>query len=156
MKNKNIPRRDFLKTMGIAGVVSTGNVSQKSSSPLIIPKKKFSPNDKIRIASLGMGIIAFENMNVIERMPEAELVAVADCYDGRLERAKEVYGDHIMTTRNYQEILERDDIDAVVINTPDHWHAQMAIDAMEAGKAAYIEKPIIQKIEDFWFRVYTA
>ena len=144
----NIPRRDFLKTIGIGSVIGAGSTTKTQASPLILPKKSFSPNDKIRVAALGMGIIAFENMGVLARMPEVEFVAAADCYDGRLARTKEVFGDNIATTRNYQEILERKDIDAVIINTPDHWHAQMAIDAMNSGKAAYIEKPVIQKIED--------
>ena len=149
-KNSNIPRRNFLKSLGIGSVftATATTTATTTSSPIILPKRSLSPNDKIRVAALGMGIIGFSNMDDIARMPEAEFVAAADCYDGRLARVKEVYGKEVDTTRNYQEILAREDIDAVIINTPDHWHAQMAIDAMNAGKAAYIEKPVIQKIED--------
>ena len=146
MSGNKSNRRNFLKTLG-AGAIISGSTSA-SSMPAYRKARSISANDKIRVAALGMGIIGFENLGVIARMPEAEFVAAADCYDGRLARVKEVFGNEVDTTRNFREILERDDIDAVIINTPDHWHAQMAVEAMQAGKAAYIEKPVIQKIED--------
>ncbi|MBI2690097.1 MAG: Gfo/Idh/MocA family oxidoreductase [Acidobacteria bacterium] len=106
------------------------------------------PNDKIRIALIGAGGMGSGDVNSALSTGLAELVAVADIYDGRLTRAKELWGGHIQTTRDYREILAKKDIDAVIVGTPDHWHSRISIDAMNAGKDVYCEKPMVQKVDD--------
>jgi hypothetical protein len=108
---------------------------------------KVGPNDKIRFALIGAGGMGTGDTRFALGAGGTELAAACDIYDGRLTRAREVFGDGIFTTRDYREILARRDIDAVIIATPDHWHAQMAIDALNAGKDVYLEKPMIQKVE---------
>ena len=137
-------RRDFLKT--VAAVTATAPTILRAQNPAA--SQIVSPNDRIRIAAFGMGIRALQDMRSALKAPGVELAPVADVYDGRLTLAKELWGSHLFTTRDYREVLARRDVDAVVIATPDHWHSQMAVDAMKAGKDVYIEKPMVQELED--------
>jgi predicted dehydrogenase len=111
-------------------------------------RKTFAANDKIRFALIGAGGMGTGDALSALSVGGTEIAAVADVYQGRLERAKERWGSGILTTRDYREVLARRDIDAVIIATPDHWHAQIAIEAMKSGKDVYVEKPMVQKVED--------
>jgi predicted dehydrogenase len=130
-------RRHFLRT-GAAALTAVAAHAQQAGSP----------NDRIRIATIGFGGMGMGDTKMAVAQPGVELAAVCDIYDGRLARAREVYGDSIFTTRDFREILSRRDIDSVIIATPDHWHAPISIAAMEAGKDVYCEKPMVQRIED--------
>ena len=112
------------------------------------PQRRLGPNDQIQIALIGAGIRGQQDCANALEVPNTRLVAVADCYDGRLKHAKERWGDSVFTTRDYREVLARPDIDAVIIATPDHWHKQAAVDAMLAGKDVYLEKPMIHLYSD--------
>jgi len=112
--------------------------------------RAFAANDHIQLALIGAGIQGQGDTHTAIQVPGVKLVAVSDCYQGRLDHAKEMWGeDHdLFTTKHYEEILARKDVDAVLIATPDHWHKQVAIDAMKAGKDVYCEKPMIHLYED--------
>ena len=107
----------------------------------------FQANDKVNIALIGAGGMGSGDVAHALQVPGVKLVAVADLYDGRLERARERWGNDLFTTRDYRELLARKDVDAVIVGTPDHWHSKISIDAMDAGKDVYCEKPMVQKIE---------
>ena len=134
-------RRDFLLTPAAAGLAAATQLAAQA------PRAR-SANDRIRIALIGAGIMGSEDATSSLAQDGVEMAAVADVYEGRLTRAKERWGSQVATTRDYREVLARPDIDAVIIATPDHWHAQIAVDAMNAGKDVYVEKPMVQKVED--------
>jgi len=152
-------RRDFLKTGSIAtvGTYLTGGVkTHLMAAPEAEPGKPIAANDNIQIALIGAGGQGQGDTKAAAMVPGVKVVAAADCYNGCLEHAKELWGNDILATRDYQEILARKDVDAVVIGTPDHWHMQASVDAMNAGKDVYCEKPMIHvyadgpKIIDTW------
>jgi len=149
----NSTRRKFIKQLGSSSILlAAGTVPILGSGVtknLVIPgKANFSPADKIRVATVGMGIMGNIDTDSALKVPGVELAAVCDLYTGRLTRAKEKYGNSIYTTRDYRELLSRKDIDAIIIATSDHWHSRVAIEAMYAGKAVYCEKPVVQKISE--------
>jgi predicted dehydrogenase len=146
----DLNRRNFLKVAGAAATVETllGPKTHLLAEAQAEPAKPVAANDQIQIALIGAGGQGQGDTKVAVQVPGVKLVAVADCYTGRLEHSKELWGSDIFTTRNYAEILERKDIDAVIIGTPDHWHKQVAVDAMKAGKDVYCEKPMIHLYAD--------
>ena len=147
-------RRKFLQNLGgtavllSAGSLSSFASSKKTEEYIIAYDRNFAANDKIRIAGIGMGIMGNDDMDTALKVPGVEIVAACDLYSGRLERVKEKYGKDVFTTKDYREILNRKDIDAVVIATSDNWHSRISIDAMNAGKAVYCEKPMVHKLSE--------
>ena len=108
----------------------------------------YSPNDTIQIALIGAGGMGQGDARMATSLPGVKLVAACDCYDGRLGHMKEVYGRDTFVTRDYREIARRRDIDAVIVATPDHWHAPISIDCLTADKHVYCEKPMVHAVEE--------
>lgn len=144
-------RRKFIRQLGAAGLAlsaaplnSLGN--EKIRTEIISKPKQYSANDRIRVALIGAGIMGNADLATALKIQGVELVAACDLYQGRLDAIKEKYGSQIFTTRDYREILVRKDVDAVIIGTADLWHSRISIDAMNAGKHVYCEKPMVKEI----------
>ncbi len=154
-ENRN-SRRSFLKkaALGTAAVTSAPLVLSGSyNQRLLLGSRSYAPatfaaNDNINLALIGSGIQGIYDTTSALRVPGIKLVATCDLYTGRLDRAKELWGNDIFVTRDYREILDRKDVDAVIIATPDHWHKRISIEALKAGKAVYCEKPMVQKFDE--------
>lgn len=153
---KDTSRRSFLKkaTLGSAALTTAPFIASASpyEQKLLLHRKHenftFSANDHIQLALIGSGIQGIYDTTAALKVDGIKLVAACDLYDGRLDRAKELWGNDIFTTRDYRKILDRKDVDAVIIATPDHWHQKITIDALNAGKAVYCEKPMVQNFNE--------
>ena len=149
-------RRSFIKKtfLGTALVSSSPLLLTRSYNQRLLMESrtytsaKFAVNDSVNFAVIGSGIQGIYDTNTALRVPGVKLVAACDLYTGRLERAKELWGKDIFVTRDYREILDRKDIDAVIIATSDHWHKKISIEALKSGKAVYCEKPMVQKFDE--------
>lgn len=146
-------RRKFLQQLSTTGVfLASGKLAlaaeEKAEERIIRYDRKFSSNDKVRVGVIGFGIQGHMDLATALKVPGVELAGVCDLYTGRLENAKELYGKDLFTTRNYLELLDRKDIDAVILATSDHWHARITKDALKKGKHVYCEKPMVHKISE--------
>ncbi|MEX2566015.1 MAG: Gfo/Idh/MocA family oxidoreductase [Cyclobacteriaceae bacterium] len=154
-KTQDNTRRSFIKKISTsaalaAGISSTGALSAQPDVTYLnlVKRQKISANDRIRIAVIGTGGMGIGDVNTALMVEGVEVVAACDLYDGRLVRAKELWGKDLFTTKDYREILERPDVDAVINATTDHWHQKICLDAMEKGKHVYCEKPMVQESKD--------
>jgi predicted dehydrogenase len=105
-----------------------------------------SANDRLQVALIGAGMMGTADAETALTVPGTTLVAVCDLYTGRLEKARATWGSDLVTTRDYRELLARPDVDAVISATPDHWHRQISVAALEARKPVYCEKPMVQTL----------
>ncbi len=152
---KDSSRRSFLRkaTLGSAALTSAPLVFASSYKEKLWLNRSYEPslfsaNDQINLALIGCGIQGIHDTQTALQVDGVKLVAVCDLYTGRLDRGKELWGDALFTTRDYRELLNRKDIDAVIIATPDHWHKKIVIDALNSGKHVYCEKPMVQKYDE--------
>ncbi|MBI4557285.1 MAG: Gfo/Idh/MocA family oxidoreductase [Candidatus Hydrogenedentes bacterium] len=152
MANKlNFTRREFLRTVGVASVAASG-------VPMIIPSSAFgaaghvAPSNRVAIGCIGVGDRAMQILRATLPLPEAQVVAVCDVKRDRRDFAQnfidETYGGKGCAAYNeFEELVGRNDIDACIIASCDHWHVLHALAATRAGKHVYVEKPLGISIE---------
>lgn len=147
-------RRKFLREVAATSMATAAMpiaslaAREKAEDRILRYEKPISANDKIRIGVIGYGVQGHFDLETALKVPGVELAGICDLYTGRIENAKEKFGNDLYTTRNYQDLLARKDIDAVLICTMDVWHARITLDALAKGKHVYCEKPMVYKIAE--------
>jgi predicted dehydrogenase len=132
-------RRQFLKTTVLSAAATS-----------LVPEAfgRQAADARVRVGVLGSGARAQGLMKEALELPGVEFVAVCDAYQGRAERAKAMTDGRAAIFGDYREILDSRDVDCVFIGSPDHWHRQMSLDALAAGKDVYIEKPMTYTVDE--------
>jgi predicted dehydrogenase len=127
-----LTRRSFLVATGLTALSST---------------RVLGANDTVRLGLIGAGQRGTYLLDAAEKAGSYQIVAVSDVYAPNRDAIKERSGGLASTHLDYRELLLKD-IDAVIIASPDHWHVQMAVDALKAGKDVYLEKPVSHTLEE--------
>jgi len=137
---RDFSRREFLQTS--SGALIAANTVFLSTESFASPRP-VPASDRIRLGIIGIGMQGSPLLTTAITLPGVECVAACDLYDGHRELAKEIVGNtSLPTTRRYQELLDNKDIDCLIVAVPDHWHKQVVVDAVSAGKDVYCEKPM--------------
>lgn len=143
-RRNRLSRREFIRTSAGAAALARGVMLEPAS--FAASGHPTAPSDTVRFGMVGIGMQGNGLLRTSIQLPGVECVAACDLYDGRHTLAKEIVGKPIPTTRRYQELLENKEIDCIVAALPDHWHKQMVVDACNAGKDIYCEKPMTHHV----------
>lgn len=133
-------RRDFMTRSVMVGLGAT--VARRASAAQV------PPSDRLTVGLIGSGARGQELLEASGQIPGVEVVAVCDAYTGRIERARARTSNRAAACNDYRAILENRAIDAVIVATPDHWHLKMVMDALNAGKDVYVEKPLTFALDE--------
>ena len=149
MKTHNYSRREFV---GMSAVAAGASLAGKTLGPLppnLLPDPKaVAASDRVRFGMIGIGMQGSGLLSEAIRLPGVECAAACDLYDGRHTLAREIVRADLPVTRRYQTLLDDKDIDCIVAAVPDHWHKQVVVDAVSAGKDIYCEKPMSHSAAD--------
>ncbi len=143
MNAKRITRRSFFRRSAAA----------TAAAPLVLSARAFGANERISMGFIGMGGQGRGDMGALMNFDEVQAVAVCDVVDEHMDMARNQVNSHYgnkdcRTYRDWRDIIARDDIDTVFIGTPDHWHAILAVQAANAGKDIYCEKPMTHDLAE--------
>lgn len=149
MQNRFFNRRSFLAMGSKAALVgAAANTTLLHPEALLAASLNTPPSDRVRFALIGAGVRGCELLQASLSVPGVECVAVADLYDARHQAAQEYAQKSLSATRNFHEVLDRKDVDAVIVAVTDHQHRRVVVDACAAGKDVYCEKPMSHNVED--------
>jgi predicted dehydrogenase len=149
MNNNHYSRREFLEIgAAAAGASIAGTTIVLRPHPLWASPRPVAASDRVRFGMIGVGMQGSGLLGTSIGLPDVECAAACDLYDGRQTLAREIAGEKLPVTRRYQELLNDKAIDCIVAAVPDHWHKQIVVDAVSAGKDIYCEKPMSHSPED--------
>lgn len=149
IKRSRFSRRDFLRGgSGIAAGAVTASVVMLEPLYLSSAPRPVPPSDTIRFGIIGVGMRGSTLLRGAITHPGAECAAACDLYDGRHILAHEIVGKSIPVTRDYRDLLDNKEIDCIINATPDHWHKQIVMDCLAAGKDVYCEKPMTHAVDE--------
>jgi len=134
-------RREFLRNASLAGAAL-------SVSTLLEPARMVAANDRVGVGLIGCGGMGRMDLSDFLKNPDVEAVAVCDVYQTNLEKALAVTQGKAKAYSDYRKLLENQDVQAVIIATPDHWHPLICIDACNSGRDVYVEKPVSNCIRE--------
>jgi predicted dehydrogenase len=142
MAKNAITRRSFLHATAASGAVLASKKFLLEAERVPYAWEMAAASDRVRFGMIGVGMQGNQLLATAVTLPGVECVAAADLYDGRHTLAKEIAGAKITTTRHYKELLDNKEIDCIIAAVPDHWHKQVFVDTVAAGKDIYLEKPM--------------
>jgi predicted dehydrogenase len=134
-----LTRRDFIKR---AAQGTAAGLAFSAAHPAV------AASDKVRVGVIGPGHQGRGDTKNFARQPDVEVVAVCDVYEPNLSLAVEAAGGQAQTYKDFRQVLDRKDIDAVLVATPDHWHSLITVEACKAGKDVYVEKPLSHDVHE--------
>lgn len=133
-------RREFIQqAMQQTAVITTAAASYE---------RIVGANDRVRIGLIGCGGRGLHVGGLMRQAPGAEFVAVCDVYETNAAKAGQWAGAAARTFKDFRKLLEQKDVDAVLVATPDHWHAPITVLACQAGKDVYVEKPLAHNVKE--------
>ena len=141
--SKRITRRAFTKT-GAAAALGLA-ASRALGAPAVQPR---GANERVRLGFIGVANRGGQLMTAFLTHDDMEIVALCDVHEPTVQKANQRVDGKAETCRDFRRLIERNDVDAVVIATPDHWHAIQTVDACDAGKDVYVEKPLCVTIHE--------
>jgi predicted dehydrogenase len=137
----SLSRRELLESLGIAAAGElTGGYAATA--------RGFAVNETITVGCIGTGGRCRRLMQALAKIPGIKIAAVCDIWDFHLDEGRKLAQPGAMATKDYRALLDLQDIDAVLIGTPDHWHVPITVDACAAGKDVYVEKPLTHELSE--------
>lgn len=139
MQPRRSSRREFLHNIGAGALLMAGAVESA---------RGYQANDTLEIGCIGMGGRCRHLLQSLVKVPGVRLAGACDVWDVHLDQGKALADPQAFATKKFQELLDRKDLDAVLIATPDHWHVPITIAACQAGKHVYVEKPLTHDLSE--------